>query len=182
MNTKGWASSIVFPDILMVKQVTLLPFRLYCLFELMAWDSLAMLSYSRNEWVHREIRNYRGGPPPPPPLPDFITCSPILLVCSHKHDTKPEALLFIVHRGRLALSWMGWIRYVLPACQLSVCPTVRLCCRGPTWQPGPLALHGPGIVYTSNLLASLYCQHIPWWNTLATVRGALWIYSGLIQH
>lgn len=38
----------------------------------------------------------------------------ILFLCSHKHDTKPGALLFIVHRGRLALSWMGWIRYVLP--------------------------------------------------------------------
>lgn len=29
------------------------------------------------------------------------------------HNTKPEALLFIVRIGRSTLSWMGWIRYVL---------------------------------------------------------------------
>ncbi len=90
--------------------------------ELMAWDSPAMLSYSRNEWVHREIRLCRGGSPPPPFRPDLITCSLILFLFSHKHDTKPEVLLFTDHRGRLALSWMGWIRYVLPACL----PALRL--------------------------------------------------------
>lgn len=61
----------------------------------------------RSEWLQSQIRNFKGGAPPP------RYCTLSFSSGSHKQDTKAVALLFIVHRGRSALSWTGRIRYVL---------------------------------------------------------------------
>lgn len=47
-----------------------------------------------------------------PGTSDFGDRSASISSRSHKRDTKPEAPLFTVHRGRSTPSWMGRIRYV----------------------------------------------------------------------
>lgn len=114
--------------------------------------SSTMLSHCRNEWAHKQISRATTS------TPLSLTSSHALSfsLCSHKHDTKkPEALLFIVHRGRLGLSWMGRIRYALPVCvpALSLSHSGAVLQRGASRQPASPVLHGRGVVYTSNVLA-----------------------------
>lgn len=71
----------------------------------MSWGFSVIISRKRNERLQSQLRNCQGGALPP------HDCT---LSCSHRaptHDTKPEALLFIVRIGRSTLSWMGRIRY-----------------------------------------------------------------------
>lgn len=98
------------------------------------WDFSMIVSQKRNEWLQSQIKNLQGR----------LSTSPLLHALpfssgSHKQGTKPVALLFIVHRGRSTLSWMGWIRYVLLLDErrwTSVasrhkqkrCSKLRLCC------------------------------------------------------
>lgn len=103
-------------------------------------------SHTQQEWMST-VENCKG-PPPPPPFPDFITCSLILFLCSHKHDTKPAALLFTVDRGRLALSWMGWIRYVLHACV----PALSLSHSGAVLQGTNMATRASGTAWPGHCI------------------------------
>lgn len=130
----------IFANILKVKQAHTAPIQTL----VFSWtNGLRFSSYAvtKQEWMtSQQEQNYMGGPPPPLLVLAFITCSLILLLCSHKHDTKPEDLLFIVHRGRWALSWMGWFRYVLP-----FVPRWGSAERRPAWQQGPQGhIQGPG--------------------------------------
>lgn len=114
--------------------------------------SSAMLSHCRNEWAHKQISRATTS------TPLSLTSSHALSfsLCSHKHDTKkPEALLFIAHRGRLGLSWMGRIRYALHVCMpaLSLSHSGAVLQRRASRQPASPVLHGRGVVYTSNVLA-----------------------------
>lgn len=64
------------------------------------------ISHKRNERLQSQLKSCWGGARPP-------HCH--TLSYSHRvpaHDTKPEAPLFTVCRGRSTLSWMGRIRYV----------------------------------------------------------------------
>lgn len=112
VSIKGRTSGFVFAEIFMVKQAPLLPFRLEI--PQLCSHTAGMNEFTGTpETVEEALQ-----------LHHRISSNAlfILFLCSHKHDTKPGALLFIVHRGRLALSWMGWIRYVLPVCM----PALRL--------------------------------------------------------
>lgn len=117
--------------------------------EVMVWDPpLCSHTVGTNEQISRATTS----------TPLSLTSSHALSfsLCSHKHDTKkPEALLFIAHRGRLGLSWMGRIRYALPVCMpaLSLSHSEAVLQRGASRQPVSPVLHGRGVVYTSNVLA-----------------------------
>lgn len=99
------------------REHTLLPLRLGCLVELMARDSPAILSHRRNEWLHREIRNCRGGPPPP--LPDFITCSLILFVFPQTWHKTRSSIVYIPQRTFGA--FLDGLDPVCAACLPSLC-------------------------------------------------------------
>lgn len=75
--------------------------------EQISWGFFVIISPRRNERLRSQLEERKGGTLPP----HYYTLSYCHRVPTH--NTKPEALLFIVRIGRLSLSWMGWIRYVL---------------------------------------------------------------------